>query len=215
MDICRAGVQTLAMSSELLIAQLIPMQAGFRRPLADLLMYGRFVAGGGVFDQETVSRHGDRASSLIAVVRFEDGRHYIRDGIHRVAGILLGGRDRLLAAEHRLEVMTYEMFEQPYLPSRFFTPFDPRREVRRADFSAFTSKVDRLLESGIDPIPMIRQNRHEYAVPRSAEHASVESLLKALLASDSAKEYLQNTPLDEISSLRFPDAPRTDARSTP
>ncbi len=166
------------MPTELMIADLIPTQAGFRRPMADLLEFAKFVSAGGVFDREKLSQCG-RASSLIAVVRFEDGRHYIRDGMHRVAEIYLSGRDRLLETEFQIDHMTYAMLEQPNLATRFFTPFDPRREVRRADFSAFTERVVRLIENGLDPIPMIRESRHEYVVERSPEHASIATLLDA------------------------------------
>jgi len=131
----------------------------------------RFVSDGGRFDHESLARHNPEHTSLIAITEFPDGQWYIRDGLHRTISIYLGRSERVLYEdEYQIEHMGYEMYLEPAVQHGWYTPFDPRTEVRLADFFEFKNKVLGLIDGGDDVEAFIRSNKHMYATPRSHKH---------------------------------------------
>jgi hypothetical protein len=56
------------------------------------------------------------------------------------------------------------------LEKGWLTPFDPRFEVRRANFHDFKSTVQQFVEDGVDPFYYIIGHKGEYCVPRETHH---------------------------------------------
>ncbi len=146
------------------------MQDGFRLSCGQLEGMVRYVADGGRFDVESLAKHNPKRTSLVAITEFEDGKRYIRDGLHRTAVVLLA-RDVpvLFEGEYVIEHMTYEMFLRANIGQQWYTPFDPRVEVRKADFFDFKEEVLlRLDDEGV--VEFIISNKARYAVDRKPEH---------------------------------------------
>jgi hypothetical protein len=162
------------------IKQLKVMQDGFRLPEQQILEMIRFVEYGGKFTTENLIKHNPNRLSLIAITQFEDLQLFIRDGFHRTAAIILGrhGSDIpqtsvLFEDEYVIEPMTYDMFLEINIRNGWYTPFDPRTEVRKADFFDFKEEVIGLVEtSKLDSTinEFILENKDRYAVPRQDHH---------------------------------------------
>jgi hypothetical protein len=93
----------------------------------------RFVAAGGVFNEESLRHHNPSRHSLIALSETEDGELWIRDGYHRIYVISFYGRP-LHADEYFIEQRSYDEYQTINLARTWVTPFDPRKEIRKADF---------------------------------------------------------------------------------
>ena len=138
------------------------MHDGYRLSVAAMRALVDHVRGGGGYD------------APIFVTRFEDGRLMIRDGLHRTTAVMLGRASGMLReGELVIEDMTYAMFLMPALDAGLFAPFDPRSEVRVADFRAHREEVERLIREGGDPLGFIAANRQTYVRPRRPCHDSL------------------------------------------
>ena len=140
----------------------------------------KFVQDGGVFTKESLKQyaeqHGEHASPLVQINRFEDGGLYILDGHHRGVGILAGGRDRFLPEEYRLLTHTYQdlldiVFLRPdgsWLG--WITPFDPRTHVRLPDVKLFKDQVSEIYQhyGAEKAIEFIRANPDLYSISRTS-----------------------------------------------
>ena len=152
------------------IHELNVMQDGFRLPCEQLEEMVQYIAKGGRFNSESLVQYDPKRTSLIAITQFEDGRRYIRDGLHRTA-VVLFARDVpiLFDDEYVIEPMNYGMFLRANIKNEWYTPFDPRVEVRKADFFDFKEEVlSRVGDEGI--VDFIERNKARYAVDRRPEH---------------------------------------------
>ena len=154
-------------------------QDGFRLGAEEMSLMMEFVAKGGIYSREGLVGHNPKRTSLIALSRFEDGQLYVRDGFHRLASIILGGRKYLFEMEYFIEDMTYARYINLNLGVNWFTPFDPRIEVRIADFFSFKDRVLTMRNAGDDPTSFILRNKHLYAVPRTERHDPMCRLIQA------------------------------------
>lgn len=144
------------------------MHDGYRLSAAAMRALVDHVRGGGGYD------------APIFVTRFEDGRLMLRDGLHRTTAVMLGRPSGMLRDDELvIEDMTYAMFLTPVLDAGLFAPFDPRSEVRIADFRAHREEVERLIREGGDPIGFIAANRQSYVRPRRACHDSLAAFYAA------------------------------------
>jgi len=104
-----------------------------------------FVKTGGFWTQQVLQQFADdtgldRPSPLIQIPKFEDGRRFIHDGHHRVVSIYFGGRDYLRDdefVEYGFHYSKYLETGRSTFEKGFFTPFDPRKELRLSDFGDF------------------------------------------------------------------------------
>ena len=152
------------------VSDLRVMQDGFRLSPQEMWEMHDFVEGkGGYFNKESLAEHDPKRTSLIALARTEDGKLWIRDGLHRVAIVKMSYRD-LRDDECVMEDIPYAKFLEINTDKGWYTPFDPREEVRKADFHDFKDKVQRILEKGQDPTEYIKSHRDAYCVPRTPWH---------------------------------------------
>jgi hypothetical protein len=114
-----------------------------------------FVKKGGFFDlhnlQQFAEENNIRTSPLIKIARFEDGNLFLHDGHHRVCSILLGERDFLHQNEFFIEDWLYSDYMSINLDQRWYTVFDPRKEVRISDISKYKKMVDDFLSKSPKP----------------------------------------------------------------
>lgn len=159
---------------ELEVTNLAVMQSGYRLPVKSMRQLMTDVQQGTVFDRQSLLNRDARHAKLIAITRFEDGYMAIRDGVHRATAIQqMRPSGKLHPQEYVIEEMTYDMFLQPNLEVGFLTPFDPRTEVRVADWSEFRREVSERIEAGRDPLAYIASHRHAYTRPRESYHDSL------------------------------------------
>jgi hypothetical protein len=90
--------------------------------------------------------HDLRVCPLIEINQFPDGRMMVHDGHHRVVSTRLGGRHFLRGDEYLLKQYSYDNYLGINFNSRWVTPFDPRSEIRVADFGEFKKRVFELFE---------------------------------------------------------------------
>jgi len=156
------------------VENLIPTQDGYRLDKSIRKAMLGFVSGGGIYDQETIASHSG-SNSLIAITRFPDERLFIRDGLHRVTSIHIARFGGVLyEQEYVIEDMTYEMYMTPVPDKGWYTPFDPRVEVRLPDFFDFKSKV--LDIKNLDEqIEYIVAHKSDYTTERNGLH-TIEAL---------------------------------------
>jgi hypothetical protein len=146
------------------------MHDGYRLSGAAMRRLVEHVRRGGRFDQSALIAHDPEATPVF-VTRFEDGRLMLRDGLHRSTAVLLGrASGELEEGEVIVEDMRYDMFLMPALAAGLYAPFDPRTEVRIADFRDYRDEVDRIARSGGDALAYIAANRHTYVRPRQPCH---------------------------------------------
>ena len=149
--------------------QLHVMQDGFRLSPREMWDMWGFLCKSGYFNAKSLKHHDPARTSLVAIVITEDGKAWIRDGLHRVAVVHMFGR-WLRADEYTVEEMTYDMFTAANIEKGWFTPFDPKTEVRRANFHSFKQAIESFRNEGVDPVPHIDACRDQYCVPRSPLH---------------------------------------------
>lgn len=110
-----------------------------------------FVRLGGFWTADNLQKYaeikGIRISPLMEVIEFPD-RYMIHDGHHRAVSTFLGGREFIRGDEYVLKKWTYDDYLVENLANRWVTPFDPRTEVRLADFGVFKKYVLSLVEGG-------------------------------------------------------------------
>ena len=156
------------------IEELSPTQDGYRLDKLVRRAMLEFILEGGVYDQETIQSHSG-SNSLIAITRFPDGKLFIRDGLHRVTSIYIARADRVLyETEYVVEDMSYEMYLNPAPDKGWYTPFDPRTEVRLPDFFDFKSKVLEIQDID-EQVEYILAHKSDYAIERSILH-TIEGL---------------------------------------
>jgi len=160
----------------LFVRDLHPTQDGFRHSPKEVLNMIRFVNEGGRFNTESLNNHDpEKHNPLVAVTQFEDGSLYIRDGFHRVMSIFIGRTNGVLYHdEYFLENLTYNRMMTPNLKMRYYTPFDPRIEVRASDFGNFITQVEEVIQNQKDPLEFIQSNREIYVRSKQSHHESVE-----------------------------------------
>lgn len=119
-------------------------------------------------------RAGGRYSDRVVITRFEDGRSMLRDGLHRSTAVMLGRLSGVLRDDEVvIEDMTYAMFLEPAVAAGLYAPFDPRIEVRIADFRAYREQVEALLRDGGDALGFIAAHRQANVRPRRPCHDSL------------------------------------------
>jgi hypothetical protein len=158
-------------------------QEGLRLSSADLQQMYEFVEQGGFFSPEALLLHDPTNLSPIAISEFEDGQRYIRDGLHRVLVIHLFGRP-LRLDEFIIEKMTYDMFLGVNLKKLWVTPFDPRTEMRVADFRAFKTEVINMANQRLDIVKFIQENKKRYCVPRNQCWDNITNVAKYLAVNE-------------------------------
>lgn len=143
----------------LMIDSLIPMQNTLREA-EQLPEMVEFIRGGGLFNEETLvafaSKKREESSKLfklnpIKIIVFEDGAMYIHDGLHRSTAIWIAGRKFLDPKEYTIEKWTYKEYLEISIKDKWYTPFDPRKEVRINDFLFFKKLVEEFINK--DPHP--------------------------------------------------------------
>lgn len=160
------------------VDDLIPTQDGFRLPVQTRERMVEFVRRGGIYDLESIAAHSGQRR-LIAIDRFPDGRCFVRDGIHRVISIYLARSGRCLCAgEYHVSERDYSTYSEIDIADGWYAPFDPREEVRLADFTAFRTEVLQQVLQGSDPIGFIRVNRRMYSRART-DADTIEQLARS------------------------------------
>lgn len=113
----------------------------------------------------------------IALIRFEDGHLYIRDGHRRLSSAVLVKAD-LLDVEYKIEDSTYERYMESHYNIGWFTPFDPRSHCRLPDFFDFKDEAEFLHRRAMNEVDFllppsfteldkfIKDNFHRYCEPR-------------------------------------------------
>lgn len=163
---------------------LFVMQSGLRNAeqIGNMV---EFVRSGGIFDKAALLLPYANANvlqpPLIKIARFEDGALGIHDGLHRSFSIWKAGRKVLLPEEYEIEDWRYEDYNEINFANGWYTPFDPRREVRLPDLNSFKKKVREILDgpdmlaldmgsprAEEEAIAFIMKNSGLYKTPRTA-----------------------------------------------
>jgi len=121
------------------------------------------------------------AANPIVINEFPDGLKIIHNGHHRIVSMFLAGKESLISNEFKLTKFHYEDYLNPNISAGFFTPFDPRIEVRLSDFGSYYTEVKAKVRNRIsdqEVVEFINLNRGRYAEPRSLE--TVADLVKVL-----------------------------------
>lgn len=159
------------------------------RDQEQLMQMIHFVREGGFFTNNCLSKHKNRThqSPLIEITLFEDGQYFIHDGHHRAASIIIGGRNFIDSTEYRIRKFTYDSYLHPNLEAGWWTPFDPKTEVRLPDMSEYKSIMRQLTNTEINAeiiLEIIQKNRALYVEARGDVHTlrdfvgSLSSLLQ-------------------------------------
>lgn len=162
------------------IRQLKLTQDGFRLKRDELLKMAEFVKGGGIFDKASLAAHNPDRTSLIAINRFEDGDLYVRDGMHRLAAIHLGGRQELMPEEFFIEEYSYALYLEVNLAENWVTPFDPRIHVRVPEFFGFKNLIHIFKHRGDSDeqlLQEIAEGTEMYRTDRRPVHDSIIAYL--------------------------------------
>lgn len=115
------------------------------RDLSQIAPMVEYVRNGGFWTQEALTKHNVKKTGLIYISGFPDGVRMIHDGHHRVLATYLGGRDYLRLDELIAREWRYEQYGQINWEHGYFTPHDPKTEVRLPDFLAFKNHVKNIL----------------------------------------------------------------------
>jgi len=95
---------------------------------------------------------------------------YLHDGHHRVFSIWSSGRTFLHDSEYVTEEYSYERLGKPNPNNHWFTPYDPRIQVRLADFFEFKNNAMKLRGKELEEY--ITNNKQKYLKNRTASHIS-------------------------------------------
>ncbi len=132
----------------------------------------QFVRNGGYWTIDVIrewckTKTTDRVGHLIQLSLFEDNQLYIQDGHHRIASTFAGGRKELRHDEFEVSLWRYSDYLEINPALDWFTPFDPRTEIRLPDIASFKNKArDLFVIDEQEAIKFIRNNKSLYAVPR-------------------------------------------------
>ena len=152
------------------IDELTVMQDNLRHLQIDGMI--EFVRGGGFWTVEALTAYAEkkqcRVCPLIELSKFPDGRFMVHDGHHRVVATYLGGRGYLRIDEYRIKEWKYEDYMSINFDLNYITPFDPRKESRLADISAFKRQVAEIIvQQGSEAaVAFIHANKRRYCQPR-------------------------------------------------
>jgi len=159
-------------AADVSISNLVCTQLGIRNFLLLPSMID-FVKTGGIFSSTELTnyalRHDNKKNHrLMQVIRFGDDQLYLNDGHHRIIAMILGGRNQLKKEEYCILDTTYEFASTPQFPHSFYTPYDPRIEMRLPNLENFKDTVSKFLNEGkLDKaLEFIYQNRHMYVSKR-------------------------------------------------
>lgn len=138
----------------------IPMQNSLRNPEQIPEMVD-FVQNGGIFTRKKLAIFPNKKiektskllkiDSLIKIVRFEDGALFIHDGLHRATSIWIAGRRLLAPREFTIEDWNYSSYLEINIAQKWFTPFDPRKEVRINNILVFKDMVKEFIDKKPKP----------------------------------------------------------------
>lgn len=154
-----------------LIENLSVTQNGVRNP-GQIGRMMKYVSEGGFFTKETMTEF-DGSHHLIAISRFPDTWEFIHDGHHRALACYLGGRDYLREDEYEVSDWTYPQYTNVNHELGFYTPFDPKTQLRLADFGPYRTDIWALVKSGapVDEVEnYVKLNAHRYRVKRGDIH---------------------------------------------
>jgi hypothetical protein len=162
------------------LTKLLVSQNEIRHKTAYLLNMVECVRVGRVFDKKTLNAHTelfqDRPNPpLISINRFPDGVLMIHDGHNRAVACCLGGRDYFDDSEYFIKDYTYEDYMALEPQHDWFTPFDPRIEVRQAEFGKYKELARRIYRKRPELlVDFVSRFRYCYCLPR--EIRSVKEL---------------------------------------
>jgi hypothetical protein len=154
-----------------------------------------YVRAGGLFTKEamlefSVTNEVRPNPQLVAVTEFPDGMLMIHDGNHRSSAIWLGGRGYLADGEYFIKKMTYAHYLEINLQAGWYTPFDPRTEIRLCDFGTYKKKVRELSAFPEKATAFIVENRAMYCAPRDIWLvAQLAEKIQARLQMDASVEH--------------------------
>lgn len=156
------------------IDHLRPTQKGLRHAdqIASMV---EFVRSGGIFSQEALIQFaqskGYESEKLIQINKFEDEMNFIHDGHHRCFSIWLAGREILHHQEFVFSYWSYQQYGEINFDNGYVTPYNPKEEIRHADFFDFKFEVRKIAETSIEEaIEFIKLNRSRYCEPRDCWH---------------------------------------------
>lgn len=136
----------------------------------------QFVRDGGFWTPDELTKYSKeknltRVSPSIAITRFEDGVEYLHDGHHRCVATWLGGRDYLRSDEYEMSSWSYEGYIELAPQNNWYTPFDPRIHVRKADFSSFKQEAKlRFAQNPKDAEDWLYANTNLFRTNRTIKH---------------------------------------------
>jgi hypothetical protein len=166
----------------LLLEALTVGQHGLRYGVEHMHRMMDFVADGGVWSEGALLRHPGcpRPAALIQVSALPavgGPMLLIHDGHHRLVATHLAGRDFLHPEEYLLTWWTWEEYRAPNFATGWVTPFDPRTQVRTADFATWKRHI---LETARRDPPLaerlIREQPEAYREPR--RYSAIASLAR-------------------------------------
>jgi hypothetical protein len=96
---------------------------------------------GGVFNRSFLDDwawvHNIKPAPLIKITFFPDGVKLIQDGHHRTLSIYMGGLEIIHPEEYFVEHWNYDDYLKINPKRKWVTPYDPRTQVRQADFKEY------------------------------------------------------------------------------
>lgn len=159
----------------LLLDDILVMQADLRH-WDHILEMSEYVRNGGFWTEDYLEiyskgRNLARISPLIAISRFEDAKFFIHDGHHRSVATYLGGRDYLRNDEYILTDWSYDQYLEISPENGWYTPFDPRIHVRKADFGNFKKLArDKFANNPEEAFRWVLDNLEEFRCDRTFGH---------------------------------------------
>eukprot|EP01100_Stratorugosa_tubuloviscum_P006560 TRINITY_DN281_c0_g5_i1.p1 TRINITY_DN281_c0_g5~~TRINITY_DN281_c0_g5_i1.p1 ORF type:complete len:262 (-),score=105.48 TRINITY_DN281_c0_g5_i1:153-938(-) len=176
---CPSVHETAYSNRCVLLSQLIITQRGIRNP-ESLLQLSRFISMGGRFNKGIMNMNTNintnidmnmynSNKNLITIYRFEDGKLYLWDGHHRVVALFVAGRLFLHPDEYIIKLGTFKETNSILENENYFTPFDPRFEIRLPEFGAFKQCAFQILKTrGIQGVQQfIKDCRGLYVAKRT------------------------------------------------
>ncbi len=156
----------------MLIDRLTVSQNDVRHDYEHLMGMVGYVKSGGLFTRKAIEAHAVLTGSrpdppLIGITRFPDGVHMIHDGHNRVVACHWAGRTELDPDEYFVKEYGYEHYTDLEPENGWFTPFDPRTEVRLADFGKYKVAARLCYANNPDLLNMfVGMRKHWYCSPR-------------------------------------------------
>ena len=158
------------------LENLIVTQIG-NRHCKQLKEMANYVKNGGRWTKDYMTEFAKKhnlpyTSSLIQISRFEDGQEFIHDGHHRSITTKLGGRDFLYPEEYEVKEWTYDSYIEINHENGWYTPFDPRIHVRKADFlefkkmarNKFLTEPDKAAQWILNNVDLFRRERTVWTI---------------------------------------------------